>query len=411
MSNPFLITSNHIYLESGCCSGTLLIEDGCIKHYYARGEGLPLDLKQINALDNIVIPGIIDVHSHGYHTWSAKTIDKEEIHGLSKMLPSIGVTACLATTTAWQAEEYTMLDAIATAIEEGCTGANILGIHMEGPFYNPDRHNATPRHEVIPPDLSKVESYWDCARGHLKYMTIAPEEPHALEVIRWLNEKGVVTGAGHTNATSEELKKGIDAGIKVSIHTGNAMRQIDRREVGAMGEALLHPKLYCEVICDFFHLSPEMLTIMFRIKQDLSKMVMISDSDILSGVQPGSYHAFGKRVHVHPDGRILLDDGTISGSSKYVLYGIQNLVQKLNMPMEEVVPMFSLNPAKLLSIDDKKGSLRIGKDADLVILDENFDVLYTFVEGNCCYQKGDVMQQNEKFSTICKKITDEESSC
>ena len=404
MKNSFTITSDAIYLEDGCHSGTLLIEDGIIKKWIEQGEAIPDGIERIDAEGKLVIPGIIDVHSHGYLSWSAKTIDKEEIKGLSNILPSIGVTSTLVTTTAWKDEEFHMLSAIADALEEGCDGTRMLGIHMEGPFYNPDKHNATPKHEVVLPTLEKAKAYYEAARGHLKYMTIAPEMDGALEVIRWLDEKGVIAGAGHTLATSEETHKGIESGIKVSIHTGNAMRQITQREVGVMGTMLLDKNMYCEIICDLFHLSKEMLEIMLRIKNDNRKFVMVSDSDILSGIEPGSYHVFGKNVHIHDNGWILLDDGTISGSSKYVLYGIQNLVTKLNMTLEEVVPMFSLNPATLLGIDKNKGSLKTGKDADIVILDKNYETYMTFVEGNLCYRKGDVIRRNANFSSICKKI-------
>ena len=404
MDSALLITSDQIYMENGCVQGTLHIEHGIIIAFYPTGAELPKHVKQLDVSGKLVLPGIIDVHSHGYHTWSAKTIDKQEIKGLSKVLPSIGVTATLATTTAWKQEEMTMLHAIADAIEEGWEGARILGIHMEGPFYHPDRHNATLREEIIPPTLEKTKDYIREGRDHVKYMTIAPEVKGALEVISWLTDHHIIAGAGHTNATSQELKAGIASGIKVSIHTGNAMRQMDRREIGALGEALLQPCVYCEIICDGFHISLDMLQIMFRIKQDLTKFIMISDSDMLSGVEPGSYEAFSKRVHVHPDGRILLDDGTISGSSKCVLYGISNLVNNLHIPLENVIPMFSLNPATLLSIQAQKGSLRIGKDADILIVDETFQVEHTFVEGRCCFQKGDNVILNEQFSSICKRL-------
>lgn len=404
MKTSCMITSKHIYMEHGCKSGTILIKDGKIQQYYKLDEALPMNIEHIHAEDHYVIPGIMDVHSHGYLSWSAKTIDKEEIKGLSKVLPSIGVTSTLATTTAWKKHEYAMLSSIADAIEEGCDGARILGIHMEGPFYNPDRHNATPRKEVMPPSVEKAKAYWNVARGHLKYMTIAPEMKGAIDVIHWLTEKGVIMGAGHTSAVLNDMKQAIKAGIKASIHTGNAMLQMDRREIGAMGASLLDPDLYCEVICDLFHLSKEMLEIMFRIKGDPTKFLMISDSDQLSGIEPGDYIAFGKTVHVHSDGRILLDDGTISGSSKYVLYGIQNLVDTLHIPLEEVIPMFSLNPATLLGIQEKKGSIKIGKDADIVILNQNFEVEATFVEGCCRYQRGDSIEKNKQFSQICRRI-------
>ena len=276
---------------------------------------------------------------------------------------------------------------------------------MEGPFFNKDRHNATSEYEIQNPTIELTKKYYKESKGHLKYMTIAPEVEGALDVIRWLSEKGIIIGAGHTDATYKELCAGIQAGIKTSIHTGNAMRGIDRREVGALGAALLNKDLYCEIICDLFHLSKEMLEIMFRIKGDMSKFVMISDSDILSGIKPGSYFAFNKNVHIHPDGRILLDDGTIAGSSKYVLYGIANLVNQLHLPIETVVPLFSLNPARVLNIDHEKGSIKEGKDADIIIVDNHFNLEATYVEGKCCYQQGDEIIYNHNFSTICKKIS------
>lgn len=407
MQKTFMISSNFIFLEDGCYKGTLLIQDGKIKQFFPKGSQLPLGIEIINADDQYVLPGIIDIHSHGYLTWSAKTIDREEIKGLSKILPSIGVTSTLATTTAWKDHEIEMLSSIANAIEDGCEGARILGIHMEGPFYNPDRHNATPRQEVIPPSIEKMKEYWKASRGYLRYMTVAPEVKGALEVIAWLKENGVVVGAGHTDAKMIDFQKGVNAGIQSSIHTGNAMRQIDRREVGAMGAAVLDPNVYCEMICDFHHLSPEMIEIMIRVKNDMSKLIMISDSDHLSGIEPGDYYTFNKVIHVHEDGRILLDDGTISGSSRYVLYGIQNLVNGLHIPLPKVIPLFSLNPATLLGIQKIKGSLKEGKDADICILDQDFHVLYTFVEGKCCYQKGDFIVRNTKFSEICQKIENE----
>lgn len=404
MDSSMLITSNEIYLEDGCRSGTILLKDGKLAAFYEKGEQLPLGLPHMCVEEHKVIPGIIDVHSHGYCSWSAKTIDKEEIKGLSRILPSIGVTSTLATTTAWKEQEFTMLHAIADAIEEGCEGTRILGIHMEGPFYHPDRHNATLRQEVIPPTIEKAQQYFEAARGHLSYMTIAPEVEGASKVIQWLSEKGVIMGAGHTTATYEELKKGIQDGIRVSIHTGNAMQQIDRRNINALGGALLDSTMYCEIICDLYHLSKEMLELMFLAKRDFSKFIMISDSDLLSGIEPGSYYAFGKNVHIHEDGRILLDDGTISGSSKYVLYGMKNLVEKLQLPLSQVVRMSALNPAILLGIDKEKGSLKVGKDGDVVILNKQFEVEATFVEGKLCYQKNDPIIRNQNFSQICKRI-------
>lgn len=401
MEKEIVIRCNEIYTEKGIINGYVTIKDKKITNISTKckDEQNVLDYKEYRLL-----PGIIDVHSHGFRSFSAKTIDPKEIQGLSSILPSIGVTATLLTTTGWRENEYEMLEALSCAMDEGSLGAKLLGIHMEGPFFNPLKHNATSLEEVQKPVITQCEAYWRASHGKIKYMTIAPEVEGALEAIRFFKEKGVIIGAGHTLATNTDFIEAKKAGVSVSIHTGNAMQQIDRREIGLMGAALLDRDVYCEVICDLFHLSKEMLEIMFRIKSDLSKMIMISDSDTLSGVEPGTYFAYGKRVHVKEDGRVLLDDGMIAGSSKYVLYGIQNLVEKMGYPLSDIVKMFSLNPAMLLGIESITGSIAVGKDADFMILNDDYEVQATYIQGKCCYRKGDEIPFNADFSKICQRI-------
>ena len=147
-----------------------------------------------------------------------------------------------------------------------------------------------------------------------------------------------------------------------------------------------------------------MLEIMFRVKHNFDKFIMISDSDTLSGVEPGTYFAYGKRVHVHSDGRILLDDGTISGSSKYVLYGMENLIEKLGLAPHLVSRMASLNPARLLGIEAQKGSIALGKDADFFIINDRYEVQETWVEGRRVFTSADPILTNEHFSQFCQKL-------
>ena len=395
--------SRHIVTEQGTVEGVLQISGGKMTELILHPTSQQIaQAKDFG--DERIFAGIIDLHSHGYHSWSAKTIDSEEIQGLSKILPSIGVTATLATTTGWKEHEMDMLSAIAGALEQGVSGTRILGIHMEGPFFNPDKHNATPRGEVIPPSVQKCEAYWQAARGKIRYMTLAPEIEGADETIRWLRDHNIVAGAGHTLASDQQMQKAIAEGIQVSIHTGNAMRQIDRRDIGALGAALLDPDVICEIICDFYHIAPRMLEIMFWVKNNFDKFIMISDSDTLSGVAPGTYFAYGKRVNVHAGGRILLDDGTISGSSKFVLYGMENLIEKLGIPAHIVSRMASLNPAKLLGMENQKGSIAAGKDADFFIVNDRYEVQETWVEGRLVYKKTDIIETNKHFSQFCRKL-------
>lgn len=398
-----IFRSQNIYTEHGVIDGFIEVEDGriCAISTKCNEADSIIDFK-----DRCILPGIVDIHNHGYLGWSAKTIDCAEIKGLSNILPSIGVTSALATTSAWKQEEFRMLEAIAQAMKEGCTGTKILGIHMEGPYFNPNKHNATALSEVQLPDVEKIKKYIKASDGNLKYMTLAPEMDNALTVMDYLKEQGIHIGCGHTEADYHTFEIAKLHGMETSIHTGNAMRQMDRREVGLMGGALLDKDIYCEIICDGFHLVKEMLELMFRIKRDYSKFIMISDSDILSGVAPGTYYAFGKNIHVQEDGKILLDDGTINGSSKNILYGMKNLVKNLHIPLTEVIKMCSLNPATLLQAQEDIGSIAEGKYADFIVLNHDFSIYETYINGVSKYKAGNKLNENPKFPQICKRINE-----
>ena len=403
MQEEIKLYSQHVVLEDKIVEAVIILKDKYIKDIIVNPSD-DLIKKATNYQDQIIIPGIIDVHSHGFLSWGAKTIDKDEIKGLSKVLTSIGVTSTLVTVTGWKAHEFEMLEVLGNAIEEEVSGAKVLGIHMEGPFYNPEKHNATPRDEIIAPSVELCKKYLEATKGHLRYMTLAPEMDGAIDVIHWLNKHHIVAGGGHTLASDEEYQRGIKEGLKVSIHTGNAMRQMDRRDVGALGAALLDEDLYCEIICDFIHIDPRMLEIMFKVKGTTDKFLMISDSDNLSGLEPGYYCTYGKNVLVNDEGKMTLDDGTIFGSSKYVLYGMYNLVHKLKMDLVEVSRMSALNPAKVLGIDKDYGSIAINKYADLVAIDQDYQVLETFVDGQSVYKKGDKLELNPRFSKVCRRL-------
>ena len=403
MEKEISLYSKRVVLEDKTVEAVITIKG----KYIIRIETDPdisLIKKAVNYKDNIIIPGIIDVHCHGFLSWGAKTTDKNEIKGLSKALTSVGVTSTLLTVTGWKEHEFEMLNTLGEAIEDGVEGAKILGIHMEGPFYNPEKHNATPRNEVIPPSITLCEKYYKATKGHLRYMTLAPEMEGATEVIHWLNDHHIVAGGGHTLASDEQMQHGIKEGLKVAIHTGNAMRQIDRRDVGALGASLLDKDLYCEIICDFIHIDPRMLQIMFKVKGTTDRFLLISDSDNLSGLQPGYYHTYGKNVFVNDEGKMTLDDGTIFGSSKYVLYGMENLVSKLRLSLEQVSRMSSLIPARVLGIEQEYGSISVDKYADLVIIDDHFNPVETYVNGRSVYKSEDPVTLNPEFNRICQRL-------
>lgn len=375
------IYCNEIYTENGVVDGTLEIENGKFKKIISCKENDSLDFTGYR-----ILPGIIDIHTHGYKGCNAQSLDKEELKRMAKSLSEHGVTAFLPTCGEHFEDEMMNLNLLADVIDEQTDGAKMLGIHMEGPFLNRDKRGSFQLSQLLPCDIQKAKDYIKAAKNHILYWSIAPELESADELIKYLCSQGIVVAGAHTNATYAEYKKGIDCGIQVSTHTGNGMSQMDRKDAGAVGAALLND-IYSEVICDFHHLAPEMLEIMFKIKNDVNKMIMISDSGMLSGNEPGVYYKYGQKRIVTEKGTILLEDGSIAGSNHSLLYGIKNLETKLHKKMEDILLMSSLNPARLFKIDHQKGSIRENKDADFFIMDQDYQVISTFVEGKCVYHK------------------------
>ncbi len=376
----------NIYMENGCTDGILLLENGRFLKVLPYDYNLKEDNNNYDILDleeRLIIPGIIDIHNHGFKGSSVcgefKKPSKDELKKYLVSLATVGVTGVTPTASL----EY--FDFIADLNEEKYEGARILGIYSEGPFSTRSGENSSENVEYIEPSLKVAKEYIAKARGNLKIMSLAPEANNSEEVIKYLVEQGIIVAAYHTNANYEEMMKGFEDGITLVTHLGNVMRGIHHRDVGALGAALLDENMDCEIITDFYHLCPEMLKLMFKIK-DYSKFILISDSMVLSGAEPGTYTIFGNYdLIVDENGYVKDKTGRLCGSSKYVLYGIKNIVEELQVPMEKALEMASLNPAKKLGIDHRKGSIAIGKDADFVIIDKHYKCIATYIEGEKAY--------------------------
>ena len=308
-----------------------------------------------------LLPGLIDIHTHGYYGYSALSVKREDFHALSHLMAAIGVTSYLVTAGDHNAAEMENLKAIAQAIEDQRHGLNqearMLGIHMEGPFLNPNRRGAFQPEELLAPSIAKMQAYMEASQGQIRYMTLAPELDPQGELIRFCRTQNVLLSGGHTVATYDEI--------------------------------------YSEVICDLFHISLPMLEIMFRIKP-MSGFIMISDSGPMSGMPSGMYTIRGHRRTISEAGLVLLEDGTIAGSSKNMLYGVKNLAEILHKPITEIVKMTSENPARLFKLEHK-GAIEVGKDADLIVVDQQYQLMSTFVEGVEAYRLHDPMTVNPDF--------------
>lgn len=372
-----IIKCKRIVTEDGIVDGYIEVEGKKIKRI-TRYEIGPVD---IDASNDRIIPGIFDTHNHGtmgYAMMSVASDDEANVRGYLKGLASQGVTAILPTA------EVELFPVIAKVSKEENDGAKIIGIHSEGPYLNRVGEEAI---DTGHPDISidYLQKMIDAADGTLKLVGLAPELENADEAIKFLTDCGVRVAFTHSNCNYEEAITAFRKGITVTTHTANVMSGIHHRRMGGLGACLLDPYVNNEIICDLLHVSKEMLQIMFKCKP-YDKFLMISDNVPMAGAPIGRY-MLDKDLAVNIDekGYCLTDTGRLCGSTKPVLFGIRNLVEELNIPLETVSQMASLNPSRVYGVGDCKGSLRVGKDADFVIISDDYQVLKTFSEGRKVY--------------------------
>ncbi|MBX5475996.1 MAG: N-acetylglucosamine-6-phosphate deacetylase [Clostridia bacterium] len=340
-----------------------------------------------------VIPGLIDIHIHGGGGWDLLTGGMAAVRGLGRFLASRGTTAYRPTlgTTALDV----MLEA-ARIIGEAMRrwdaepdnraewGAQMLGIHLEGPFLNPVRKGAMPAEEMQAPSVELFERFVAASGGRVAHMTIAPELPGALELIRHAAGKGITVAGGHTDATYEQFEAGVDAGIRLGTHAYNAMRGLHHREPGALGAVLADDRVHAELIADGMHVHPAAMRLLLRAK-GVDRVCLISDAVATAGLPPGEYKSIARRVIVDEQGFCRLPDGTLAGSTLNLMQGVRNAVERLGCSLNEALAMASRNPARLIGWGDRKGTLEAGKDADFVVVDDELRPLLTVVGGVVVY--------------------------
>jgi len=388
-----IIHSTRIYMEDGLKAGYLEINDRKIVKFYDEGSDIKAD---IDYKDNRIIPGIFDTHNHGGFGYDCiRQTSKEDLLALLKAQASLGVVNYMPTTSG-----PINIDIIADEVGKDQDGSRIIGIHSEGPWGS--RVGEKGINLGYPkPDMEVAKQMVEAGKGGLKLVDVAPEVEGALDVIKYFVSQGVNVGMYHTNANYEEANRGVDAGASVATHLGNVMTGLHHRDIGTLGACLLRDEVDCEMICDGFHISLPMIQIYLRCK-DHDKLMMVSDNVLYANLPSGRYKGLEKGesdrafINISKEGFILSDTGRISGSSKPVIYGIKNLVEQLHVPMEECCKFFSYNPIRKYSDPNKKGSLKPGKDADLVVINDDYDVLATYSEGRIIY---DVNEKKDYIKT------------
>jgi len=343
-------------------------------------EMIPNGALKLDFSGHYVIPGLIDIHIHGCEGENAFDASKESLKNLAIKLAKHGVTSFLPTAIALPEEHLIqIIKAVKEVIKSKVVGAKILGLNLEGPFVNPEKRGALIVGYMKKASIDMAKRILKEGEGLIKIMTIAPELPGALEVIRWLTMNDVIVSIGHTNANYDEAMQGFDAGASHVTHLFNAMRGYHHRDPGVIGAALVRDDVSVEVIGDGIHVDKATIEMTIRAK-GYENVVIVSDATPLAGLPNGEYKFLGLPKIVIEKGKAMLADGTFAGSTLTLDKAIRVLYE-MGFPINKIIQMMSANPARILRLS-RKGILRVGYDADIVVLNQNFDVTLTIVEGD-----------------------------
>jgi len=378
--HKLLIRGGEVVTPAGNVAADVLIEDGKLARIGQIEPTQAEGAQVIDAEGKLVLPGLIDVHVQGAGGSDLLQGTPEAVERVCRSLASFGTTAFLATSVVEVAHrEQPHIDSILEVMSQGSSGARILGIHLEGPFINPEKKGMIQTRFICEADPDYLACTQDVCAGSLRMMTIAPELPGGLDLIGQLVHDGTIAALGHTNATYEEAVRGIVAGLSHVTHLANAMRSIHHRDPGALGAALMSDALTVQIIADGIHLHPAFLRWVVGMKP-ADHLAVITDGISAVGLPAGRY-SYGGLEFTIDHGAARYGDGTLIGTALTQFQLVGRLMEFTGLPLHEAVNIASLYPARMLGLQNAKGSLEEGKDADVVICDRDLGVEAVLVEG------------------------------
>jgi N-acetylglucosamine-6-phosphate deacetylase len=366
--------------------GTILIDNGKIAGLgKTRDIEFSPDFKVIDIQNKIVCPGFADLLVHGGAGHGFADDNDESIEKISSYFLQNGSTTMLASLFA-KPEKLLMKDLrrIAEYIERH-PDSNIRGIHMEGPFLNKQFKGAMNQNYLWKPEVEAWNKIWEASKGYIKIMTIAPELPNAVDVMRAAAQVGVVLSIGHSMAGYDDVLNAIDNGAAHVTHIFNAMQQFHHRTPGVILASLLHNELKIELIADTLHVHPAVIQLLLKLK-GASGIILVSDSIRAGGMHEGEYEFADQKIFMKGK-KAFLADGTLAGSTLTLNLAIRNMVEEGGAKITEAVRMATLNGVKVINLDHKKGILAVGKDADIVVFNNNYEVELTLLNGTVVYVK------------------------
>lgn len=368
------VHSRRVVTPAATIDATVSVADGRITAVTPGRDG-----EAVSVGDRWLIPGLIDAHVHGGGGAQCNTADPDEVAAVAAFHASHGTTSLLATTVSAGIDELEgSLRAIGAAGVLGASG--VLGAHLEGPFLNPRRPGAIDPESFLEPSTAVMERLLGAGGGRVFMVTAAPELPGALDVIAAMTERGVVVSLGHSDASYETACAAVRAGARSVTHLFNAMPALHHRRPGLLGAALDEGDLQCELICDGVHVDPVAMRLALAAK-GVGGLRLVTDAIAAAGMPDGDAMLGGARVAVLGGRATLPASETIAGSTLTMDQALANAVEWLGVTVEQAVAMASVNPARLLGLDDRKGAIAAGYDADLAVLDEDRQACCTMVGG------------------------------
>ncbi|MFB7138403.1 N-acetylglucosamine-6-phosphate deacetylase [Gottfriedia sp. NPDC056225] len=376
------IKAGKIYTpEKAFDNGYIVIENGKIsKVTQNRPSCEILDFSSFEA-----IPGMIDLHIHGLSGNDTMDCSVHALQEISLSLARHGVTGFLPTTLTDDFEKIKKAIVNVSEVIGHTGGAEIIGSYVEGPYITSEHRGAHPVKYMRELNMDELTELIKISKRTIKVITIAPEKEHAQEAVKYLTENDIHVSMGHTNADYDTTNNAIENGAMISVHTFNGMRGFNHRDPGCLGAVLTNDHCYCECIADLQHVHPGAIKLLYKTKGK-DRIILISDSMAAADLPDGDYTLGSLEVIVENKIARTVETGSLAGSTTNLMECLRNIKKVLELPLEDLLPMVSLNQAKLLKIDTEVGSIEPGKKANIVLIDRKFNVIATIVNGNFVYE-------------------------
>ncbi len=334
--------------------------------------------------DDLIVPGFVDIHIHGARGCDTMDASIDALNTISLALAEKGTTSFLATTMTTPPEA--LKKAVQAVGEAGhCAGANLLGAHLEGPFISEKYKGVQNPENIQKPDVDLMLELLELSNNRVRLVSLAPEQPGAQDVIKLLRKRDVTVSVGHSDATYDHLVEAVNLGLSHATHTYNGMRGFNHRSPGALGAVLTIDSIDCEIIADLKHVHPAGIKLLLAAK-GADRVILISDAIRAAMMPDGNYELGGLDIRVI-DGDARMQNGNLAGTTIMIIDAIKNMVTRVGISLSDALRMATINPARSINVDDRKGSLVVGKDGDLTILSKDLHVKKTIVMGRPVFDR------------------------